>query len=361
MPEGGCVGTVCNLYTPEYMSFHCDILKLDPALEADRIVHFLQQSVRQTFKRRGVVLGISGGVDSAVVLALAVRAFGAQRVVAIMMPDRDSDPMSEDLARELARQFGVTPIREDITSALSGFGCYRRRDEAIRRVIPDYDPARGDRAKLVLPPDLLDSGTLNVYSVTVVRADGRRETRPLPPAEYLEIVAASNFKQRTRMSILYYHAECLNYAVLGTANKDEHALGFFVKHGDGGADIQPIAHLFKTQVYQLAEFLNVPEAIRHRTPTTDTYSAPQDQQEFFFRLPFAMLDLLWYAMENGVPAAQVGSVMGLTEMQVQHVYDDLTRKQRTTEFLRMPALMLAAPNTINRTSGDHKAHTSVSR
>lgn len=325
------------------MNFDHNALKLDPVQETDRIVRFLQQAVRQTFKRHGAVLGISGGVDSAVVLALSVRAFGPGRVVPIMMPDRDSDPVSETLARELAARFGVEPLLENITPALSGFECYRRRDEAIRRVVPDYDPARGDRAKLVLPPDLLERGTLNVYSVSVVRADGRVETRPLPPREFLEIVAASNFKQRTRMSTLYYHAEARNFAVIGTANKNEHALGFFVKHGDGGADIQPIAHLFKTQIYQLAEFLDVPEAIRRRTPTTDTYSAPQDQQEFFFRLPFATLDLLWHAMETGVPPAEAARVMGLTEAQVQHVYDDLARKQRTTEYLRMPALMLDAP------------------
>jgi len=112
---------------------------------------------------------------------------------------------------------------------------------------------------------------------------------------------------------------------------------------DGGVDVQVIAHLFKTQVYQLARYLRVPEAIQKRTPTTDTYSAPSNQEEFFFRLPFATLDLIWFAMEHQVPAAEVGASMGLSEAQVQRVFDDLRQKQRTTEFLRQSAPMLDAP------------------
>src|SRR5207248_9415116 len=177
-----------------------------------------------------------------------------------MMPDKDSDKLSEHLARELAQKFGVNPILEDITRALEGFDCYHRRDEAIARVFPEYNAAKGYKAKIVLPQDLLDKDTLNVFSVTVIRPDGSEETKPLPPREMLEIVAASNLKQRSRMSTLYFHAEARQFAVIGTANKNEHAQGFFVKYGDGGADIQPIAHPFKTQVYPLARSLRVPES-----------------------------------------------------------------------------------------------------
>jgi len=324
------------------VQFTRNSLDLDPAKETDRIVRFLQQHGRQT-KRRGAVAGISGGVDSAVVLALCVRAFGTGRVTAIMMPDKDSDPLSEKLGRELAATFGVTPQLHDITAALVGFGCYRRRDDAIRRVVPDYAPEQGFKSKIVLPQDLLDAGTLNVFSLTVVRPDGREETHPLPPREMLEIIAASNLKQRSRMSVLYLHAETRQYLVIGTANKNEHAQGFFVKHGDGGVDIHAIAHLFKTQVYQLAKFLDVPESIQKRTPTTDTYSAPSNQQEFFFRLPFTTMDLIWFAMEHEVLTTEVGAVMGLSEAQVHRVFEDLRRKQKTTEFLRERAPMLDAP------------------
>ena len=316
------------------MSFNRQALDFDAGRETERLVRFIQQTVRQSL-RRGCVVGISGGIDSAVVLALSVRAFGPRNVVAVMMPDKDSDPLSETYARELAAKFDIEPVLENVAPALTGFGCYARRDAAIRRVFPEYNAEEGWKAKIVLPPDLLNGGTLNVFSLTVITPDGREENRPLPPREMLEIVAATNLKQRSRMATLYYHAESRQFAVIGTANRNEYAQGFFVKYGDGGVDLQPIAHLYKSQVYQLARHLSVPQSIQRRAPTTDTYSAACDQQEFFFRLAFETLDLLWFALDQGVPIAEAANVMGLTEVQVQRVFDDIQRKQRATQFLRL--------------------------
>lgn len=318
------------------MSFNKHVLTIDPAAETERLVAYLRQTVRRDMHRYGGVVGISGGVDSSVTLALCVRAFGADRVAAIIMPERDSDPISQTLARELAQQYGVEPVVEDITPTLEGFGCYARRDEAIRRVFPEYDSAAGYKAKIVLPTNMLDEDTLNFFSLTIIDPAGEPRTQRLSLQDYFQIVAASNFKQRTRMSLLYYHAELHNYAVIGTANKNEHDQGFFVKYGDGGVDVKLLAHLFKTQVYQLAEYLEVPEKIRSRPPTTDTYSAPTTQEEFFFRLPFETMDLLWYAQEHQVPLAEVAQIMGLTEVQVQRAFDDFNRKEHTTAYLRMP-------------------------
>lgn len=317
------------------MNFGKNVLNLDVAAETDRIVNMLRQNVRQTLKRFGGVVGISGGVDSSVVLALCVHAFGTEKVTAVMMPEKDSDPETERLSRLVARQYGIEPELENITPVLDGFGCYPRRDEAIRRVFPEYDAAAGYKVKIGLPPNLLDEDTLNVFYLTIVAPDGEEQTQRIPIREYYQIVAASNFKQRTRMAMLYYHAELRNYAVIGTANKNEHDQGFFVKYGDGGVDVKPIEHLYKTQIYQLARFLDVPEEIQNRPPTTDTYSAPSTQQEFFFRLPFETMDLLWYAQEHRVPVPEVAEVMGLSEQQVLRAFADFNRKARTTEYLRM--------------------------
>ncbi|MGE5570039.1 MAG: NAD(+) synthase [Rhodospirillales bacterium] len=317
------------------MAFNKRVLEIDAAAETNRIVAALRQTVQRRMRRNGGVVGISGGVDSAVVLALSLRAFGPQKVIALMLPENDSDPESEALARRFAQDCGITPVLENITPALEGFGGYARRDEAIRRVFPEYDAANGYKAKIVLPKNLLEEDTVNVFSLTIVDPEGVERTKPLFPRDFLQIVAASNFKQRTRMAMLYYYAESNHYAVIGTANKNEHDQGCFVKHGDAGVDVQPIGHLYKTQVYQLAEYLKVPEEIRMRVPTTDTYSAPSSQQEFFFRLPFEVMDLLWFAQEHGYPPAEVAAVMGLTEVQVQRGYNEFIRKQRTTAYLRM--------------------------
>jgi NAD+ synthase len=322
------------------MSLKDRLLAIDPAAESTRVIAHLQDQVRKVMRRQGGVVGVSGGVDSSVVLALCVRAFGPERVVAVMMPEKDSDPETEKFSRMVAQHFGVEPVLENISPVLEGFRCYQRRDEAVRRLFPEYDADAGYKVKIVLPQNLLDQDTLNIFSLTVVDPDGRESTRRLPLKEYFQIVAASNFKQRTRMSMLYYHAELNNYAVIGTANKNEHDQGFFVKYGDGGVDIQPIVHLYKTQIYQLAEYLEVPLEIRQRPPTTDTYSAPSTQEEFFFRLPFETMDLLWAAQEKGVPVAEVASAMSLTEEQVQRAYKDFTRKQRTTDYLRMPVVVM---------------------
>lgn len=320
------------------MEFHKQVLDIDPQKVTQELVEMLRTTVRKKLRRYGGVVGISGGVDSSVVLALCAEAFGPKRVAALMLPEKDSDPDSETLAREVAQHYGVEPILEDITATLDGFGCYPRRDEAITRVFPEYDAASGYTAKIVLPQNLLDEDTLNLFYLTIITTEGEEKTKRLPPSEYFQIVAASNFKQRARMSMLYYHAELRNYAVIGTANKNEHDQGFFVKYGDGGVDIKPIAHLFKTQIYQLADYLEVPKSVVERPPTTDTYSAHSTQEEFFFRLPFETMDLLWYALENDVPVSKVAQVMDLTEIQVQRAFDDFVRKEKTTRYLRTPPI-----------------------
>lgn len=317
------------------MVFNKDMVKIDPAAETERLVQLLRKTVRKDLRRYGAVVGVSGGVDSSTVLALCVRAFGPKRVVAVMMPEKDSESESEMLARKLTSQFGVeTVLLENITPALEGFGCYPRRDAAIKRIFPEYDPAAGYTAKIVLPSNVLEDDTLNVFSLAIVTPDGEEKSKRLPLAEYFQIVAASNFKQRTRMAMLYYHAESRNYAVIGTSNKNEHQQGFLVKYGDSGVDIQLIGHLLKTQVYQLAEYLGVPEEIRTRPPTSDTYSAHQTQEEFFFRMPFDVMDVLWYAQEHGVPVPEVAAAMDLSEEQVQRAFNDFNRKHRTTEYIR---------------------------
>ena len=315
--------------------FSRDIIQIENIEEVcNEIIAKLKNDVTRNLHRRGAIVGISGGIDSSVCMALSAKAFGPKNVTAIMLPEQDSSDDSRMLAEKLAAKFGVTStLVEDITGALQGFNCYQRRDEAIVRVITDFNPEI-DKSKIEIKQNIA-SNLPPVFSITVIKPDGEVISKILPVKEYLQIVAASNFKQRCRMSMLYYHAERLHYAVIGTPNKHEVEQGFFVKYGDGGADVMPIGHLYKTQVYQLASYLGVPHEIIERTPTTDTYTAEQSQEDFFYQMPHKEMDLFWYGWENGYSAKEVGKVMGRSAPEVQNIYKNMERKKKTTEYLRM--------------------------
>jgi NAD+ synthase len=318
--------------------FSKDILKFESIENvADLLSEKLKEDIFGTLKRKGAVIGISGGIDSSVTLALTVRALGAENVVGIMLPEKDSSPESKEFALKLSKKFGISTIEENITGALDGFGCYKRRDEAVSNVFPEYNPNEY-KMKIGINQRGLNQFLPPVFSVTIINCFGEEKSKILPVHEYLQIVAASNFKQRCRMSMLYYHAERLHYAMIGTPNKHEVEQGFFVKHGDGGADIMPIAHLYKSQVYQLAEFLEIPSEIISRTPTSDTYSAEQTQEEFFFQMPYFEMDLIWYGMENDISPEVVSAITSKTIDEIKHIYNNFSRKRKTTAYLRMPPL-----------------------
>ena len=322
-------GPVAKLRTVK-PTFDIDALMLDAPAEIARIVAELRQQVLGVFRRRGVVVGLSGGVDSSVVAALCVQAVGRDKVLGLLMPERDSSPDSLRLGRAISQSLGIDTIVEDVTSALEALGAYRRQQEAIRTVSPDY--GEGWKCKLTLGSVLQNNG-FNITRLTIESPTGHIDTVRLPLAVYLQIVAATNYKQRVRKTTEYYHADRLNYAVAGTPNMLEFDQGFFVKQGDGTADVAPIAHLYKTQVYQLGKQLSVPDEILHRPPTTDTFSMPQSQEEFYFALPHRLMDLCLYAFNQAAPAEDAAPAIGLTVEQVRLVYRDIEAKRRVARYL----------------------------
>jgi NAD+ synthase len=312
-------------------------LRLDCAEEAEKITAKIKDVVSHLFKRQGVVVALSGGIDSSVVGALCVRALGQDRVFGLLMPEKDSSPETLRLSGLIADSLGIQRHHEDITGVLDAVGCYRCRNDAIRRVIPEYTD--DSKCKIVLPK-VTDDNLLRIFSVVVELPDGTHVKKRLTPQAYLEILAASNFKQRVRKMLEYFHADRLNYAATGTPNRQEYDQGFFVKLGDGAADIKPIAHLYKTQVYQMAEFLGVPEEIRKRPPTTDTYSMAQSQEEFYFSVPYETMDYCLYGLNHGVTPEEVGQIAGLTGQQVERVYRDIQNKRNATRYLHMPPVLM---------------------
>lgn len=326
----------------EQSAFSADQLKLDAGKEAERIGGFIRDGVFKQLRRKGIVVGLSGGIDSSCVAALAVHALGPERVIGIFMPESDSSDDSLRLGQLLAKKLGIRTFKEDISGILKGADCYRRRDEAIKAVVPEYHA--GYKSKLVLSS--LDSSEFRISYVVVEDHAGKQSKVRLTADAFLALVAATNFKQRTRKMMEYYYADRFLYAVAGTPNRLEYDQGFFVKNGDGSADIKPIAHLYKSQVYAMAGHLGVPDEILKRLPTTDTYSLAQSQEEFYFSLPYDKMDLCLYAKDHQIPAGVAAGAMGLTETQVERVYRDIDAKRAVARYLHMEPLLVEAVGDV---------------
>lgn len=312
-----------------------NVLELDYEREATRIAARLREIVGRTLHRRGLVVAISGGIDSSVSFALAVRALGPDRILGLILPEQDSSDDSAVRATLLARHLGVKVETFNIAATLEAIGCYRWRDEAVRSVIPAY--TTGWRMKIVISGGI--AGRINHFRIIAEAPDGTRIEESLGLKPYLQIVAATNFKQRIRKTLEYFHADRLNYAVVGTPNRLEYDQGFFVKNGDGAADVKPIAHLYKSQVYAMARHLGLPERVCAAVPTTDTYSLAQGQDEFYFALPYAQMDLAVWALNHNRPAHELASAIGVDEATAEAVYADIRAKRQTTRYLHMPPVL----------------------
>jgi NAD+ synthase len=313
------------------MEFNKDVLKLDSKNEVERICEFIRQELRD-MKRDGIVIGLSGGIDSALSAALCVKAVGKDKVFGLILPEKESNPVSAEYAAKHARQLGIEIETVDITPTLEVFGTYKKRDDLIREVFPDYDSK--SKSKITLPADLLSRDSLNFFTLKIDDGKGNVKSARLNKKMLNGIVAATDTKQRTRMMHLYYYAEMKNYIVCCTTNKTELIEGFFVKYGDGGVDIEPLSHLYKAQVYQLSEYLGVIREIIERAPSPDTWSFEVSDEEFYFRIPYEILDLLLFAWEYNIPTERVCEVMDLNEEQVKRAMRDFNAKYNATRHLR---------------------------
>ena len=317
-------------------------LDIDLADAAERILRKMREIVPSTLLRRGCVVAVSGGIDSSVCAALSTLAMGKEKMFALVLPERDSSPRSKELGVQLCEHLGIPYEIKDIASTLEAIGCYQWRDDAIRSVFPDYRD--GWKNKIVISQNLLESDRINFFRIVVENPQGERMEKRLPVAAYLQIVAATNFKQRIRKTLEFFHADRLNYAVVGTPNRLEYDQGFFVKNGDGAADIKPIAHLYKSQVYELANHLGLPKDICAAKPTTDTYSLQQGQDEFYFVLPYDRMDIILCGLNGGKSAGDVAKEVGLTAEQVERVFHDIRTKRTTTRPLHLgPVLVEPVP------------------
>ncbi len=314
------------------MIFNRDVLKIDPAQELDKLSKFIVDQVNVVFRRKGVVVGLSGGIDSAMISAVSVHALGKEKVVGLILPESESNPVSSEFAFKHAQEMGIEHRRIDITPTVDSVVNYKWRDEFLQKLIPEYRP--GYRYNISLPTDLLERDTFSFYMLQVQMPDGEIKKKRMNLDEFRAITSFANIKIRARMLHLYAEAERRNLLVIGTTNRTEFILGDFCKYGDGGTDIEPITHLYKNQIYQLADYLKVIPEIIKRQPSPDTFSLPVTDQEFFFRISFDNLDHLLYAWENKIPEGEAAKALDLSEDAVKRAYKDFTSKFRTTAHLR---------------------------
>jgi NAD+ synthase len=313
------------------MEFSGKVLDYDVADVADQLVEWIRDQVTGNFRKKGVVVGLSGGIDSAVAASLSVRAVGKERVFSLLLPEKDSNPVSREYGRMMAEQLGIECREFEITPVLDAFGVYEKRDAVVKKYFPAYS---GEKFRLTLPQDLLDKDRISVYRIEMEVEPGKIESKRLSRDDYLEMMAANDIKQRVRMTELYYEAERRACIVCGTTNLPETVQGFYVKFGDGGVDIEPLTDLYKTQIFRLGEYLGVPKEILERTPSPDTYSLPVSDQDFYFCMPYDKVDLILYAMKNGVPKEKVAGTLGLSIEQIDRAWRDLERKEEATRTLR---------------------------
>jgi NAD+ synthase len=301
----------------------------------EKLPPFIKETVVNDLKKDGIVIGVSGGVDSALIATLAVKALGPDHVYGLILPEKESSPSSRELATRLCKKLKIPYGEVPITPMLESFGIYSQKESILRELFPQYDPVI-HTTNLFLPPGISSLSLLALPSIRLSNEKGSISTKRLSAPQYLKLISLQNVKQRTRMIVLYMHAEKMNYSVSGTTNKSELLTGYFVKFGDGGVDLEPIADLYKLQVYNLSEMLNIDTKIISRAPSPDTWSHFTSDEDFYLRMPYDILDQLLYAEEHDLPSEVVQKSTGLNASQIESAFKHIHTMKNASRMLQLP-------------------------
>lgn len=308
-----------------------DFLQIKEMKETiNSIENFVKDEISKKFQRQGVVIGISGGIDSAVMAAICAKSIEPKQVLGLIMPEKESDPTSQILAQRLAEKFQIQTKVIDITSILESFEVYKIKEQIVMEKFPDFNS--NCRYRIVVPSKF--SSSIGIPFLEILDNKNKKHQFKISLSEFLTLTAASSIKHRVRMTMLYYYAEKNNFCVVGTTNKSEFLQGYFVKYGDGGTDMEPLTNLYKSQIYQIGKFLEIPSEILEKDPSPDIWSFSTSDEEFFYSVPYHIVDLILYARENNISKSEIQKISNLSLEQIENLIRFQNQKQIKSQHMR---------------------------
>ena len=296
----------------------------------DSICDFIKNEITNKFQRNGAIIGLSGGIDSAVTAALCVKAIGHEKVLGLIMPEKESELESQVLAKQFADKYNIKTKIIDISSILDSFGVYENKEKIVKEKFTNFN--NDCKYRLVVPPKF--ENTVGIPYLDILDDKNKQHKLKISSFEFLALTAATSIKHRVRMTMLYYHGEKNHLTVMGTTNKSEYLQGYFVKYGDGGSDIEPLANLYKSQIYQLGQFLNIPKEILTKDASPDVWSFTTNDEEFFYSVSYDIVDLILYARENKLAVKEIQKLSNLSAENIENLLRFQNQKQNKSQHMR---------------------------
>jgi len=307
-----------------------DFLKLQNIkTDVENMCTFLQGEISVKSQKSGAIVGLSGGIDSTVTMALCAKALGSEKTLGLTMFEKESSPSNKDLINEIAQNYDIKIENIDITPILDSFGVYSYREKIVKKKFPDFNS--NCKYRVVVPPNF---SSIGIPYLEILDEENQNHKIKISSSDFLTLTSATSIKHRVRMTLLYFHAEKNNLSVVGTTNKSEYLQGYFVKYGDGGSDIEPLVNLYKSQIYQIGNFLNVPEDILNNDASPDVWSYSTTDEEFFYTVPYEIVDLILYAREKKLSIVEIKKLSNLPEEKIQNLLRFQDIKQRKSQHMR---------------------------
>jgi len=296
----------------------------------NEICKFIQDEISNNLQKKGVVFGLSGGIDSAVTAALCAKSFESEQILGLIMPEKESNESSKVLAKQVSKKFSFNTETINITKILESFGVYEKKENIVYEKFPEFNSKC--KYRVVVPPKL--KNTIGIPFLEILDQDNQIHKLKITSLDFLTLTASTSIKHRVRMTLLYYHGEKNNFSVIGTTNKSEYQQGYFVKYGDGGSDIEPLVNIYKSQIYQLGKFLEIPKEILVSKASPDIWSFSTSDEEFFYTVPYNIVDLILYARENKLSISDVQKISDLKIEDIENLFQMQNIKQIKSQHMR---------------------------